>query len=317
MIGYHLISIVLAIVIDRIFGDPRWLPHPVVGIGKLIKLLDDRLNKGRGRKSKGSLLVIVVLFVVGGLVFAITFSAFAIHPVIGIIVEAILISLTIASKGLKDAAMEVYQPLEQNNLIEARVKLSYIVGRDTEHLSESEIVRGTVETVAENTSDGITAPLFYALFGGALFAFLYRAINTCDSMVGYKSEKYLKFGWASARLDDVVNLIPSRITGILMLLTNESTYSKRECWRTLFRDAKRHPSPNSGWGEAAVSGLLGIQLGGRNSYQGVISNRPTIGIERQQLQKEHILRTIEIMHRTLIGFVFVICMVGGLIYVFT
>ena len=143
--------------------------------------------------------------------------AYQIHPFVGIIVESILISTTIAHKSLKDAALEVYDPLQKEDYTEARLKLSYIVGRDTEQLDESEIVRGTVETVAENTSDGVTAPMFWAWIGGAPFALLYRAINTCDSMVGYKNEKYSDFGWASASMDDVVNWIPSRLTGFIML----------------------------------------------------------------------------------------------------
>ena len=181
------------------------------------------------------------------------------------------------SKKSAEAGMEVYRPLAGKK-DEAGLKLSYIVGRDTEKLDESEIVRGTIETVAENTSDGITAPLFWAFIGGAPLAMVYRVINTCDSMVGYKNEKYSDFGWASAKLDDVVNWIPSRITGFLMLLAYRPEKAKiKATWKILFRDAKKHPSPNSGWCEAAAAALLGVQLGGVNTYKGIVSNRALMG----------------------------------------
>ena len=145
-------------------------------------------------------------------------------------------------------------------------------------LDEGEISRGAIETVAENTSDGVTAPLFWALLGGAPLAMVYRATNTCDSMVGYKNERYKEFGWASAKWDDVMNWIPSRLTGMIMLLGNRpEKISYRKAWTILFRDAKKHPSPNSGWGEAAVASILGIQLGGINYYKGIISNRAKMG----------------------------------------
>ena len=156
----------------------------------------------------------------------VSWVAYQIHPLVGIIVEGILMATSIAHKSLKDAALEVYDPLQKEDYRNARLKLSYIVGRDTEQLGESEIVRGTVETVAENTSDGVTAPMFWAWIGGAPFALLYRAINTCDSMVGYKNDKYSEFGWASARMDDVVNWIPSRLTGFIMLWANRPQKTK-------------------------------------------------------------------------------------------
>ena len=194
---------------------------------------------------------------------------------------------TIAHKSLKDAALEVYDPLQKEDYQEARLKLSYIVGRDTEQLDESEIVRGTVETVAENTSDGVTAPMFWAWIGGAPFALLYRAINTCDSMVGYKNDKYSEFGWASARMDDVVNWIPSRLTGFIMLLANRPQKTKvKKTWKILFRDAKKHPSPNSGWCEAAAAAILGVQLGGVNTYKGIVSNRALMGDPLYPLESE-------------------------------
>lgn len=316
---YHLIAITLAVLIDKVIGDPRNLPHPVVWIGKWISIIEKRLNQNNGKKLKGYLFVILVILPVFTLTYALIFSAYEIHIGVGVIIEGIVISFAIAQRSLKEAAIEVLTPLENQNMMEARLKLSYIVGRDTEDLDESDIVRGTVETVAENTSDGITAPLFYALIGGAPLAFLYRAVNTCDSMVGYRNEKFADFGWASAKLDDVLNLVPSRITGVIMILINRTytNHSKKECFRILYSDAKKHPSPNSGWGEAAVASLLGVQLGGRNSYHGVISYRATMGIEKQPLEKQHIPQAISIMNNTVYAYVAFLWLIGGFVYALT
>ncbi len=191
------------------------------------------------------------------------------------------------------------------------MKLSYIVGRDTEQLGESEIVRGTVETVAENTSDGVTAPMFWAWIGGAPFALLYRAINTCDSMVGYKNDKYSEFGWASARMDDVVNWIPSRLTGFIMLWANRPQKTKvKKTWNILFRDAKKHPSPNSGWCEAAAAAILGVQLGGVNTYKGIVSNRALMGDPLYHLERNDIIKMNLILSRTTFLFLLILWLGG-------
>lgn len=314
---YHLIAITLAIFIDSMIGDPPTWPHPVKWIGSGISRLEKRLNHGKSRKMKGIVMVLVIVCVSFFMTAVLVWSFYQLHPLAGIILESILISTTIAHKGLKDAALEVYRPLEKGNMAEARLKLSYIVGRDTDKLDEAEIVRGTVETVAENTSDGVTAPLFWGFIGGAPLAIVYRAINTCDSMVGYKNEKYESFGWASARLDDVVNWIPSRITGSLMLFGHRPEHmSRKKAWNILFRDAKKHPSPNSGWLEAAVASLLGVQLGGVNYYQGIISHRAEMGERVVALKKEHIIKTNKILDRTSLLFLLVIWLMGGILLAF-
>ena len=317
MIVYHIVALVFAVMIDKLIGDPRTIPHPVVGIGRLISFLESRLNQGSKRKQKGIVFVFLVIIIVFSIVTTICIFAYKLHPILGVIFEAVLISYTIAAKGLAEAAEEVKLPLDKGDLESARMKLSYIVGRDTQELSEAEIVRGAVETVAENTSDGITAPLFYALIGGAPLAFLYRAVNTCDSMVGYKNQRFLQFGWASARLDDLLNLVPSRITGMIMLLVNKSNYSKKECLQIVLNDAKKHPSPNSGWGEAAVAAILGIQLGGENTYQGMKSFRATMGKRKQPIKPRHITDTIQIMWKTVIVFLILLCFLGVIIFVIT
>lgn len=315
MMLYHVYAVILAFFLDLLIGDPPNWPHPVKWMGMLIGRLDKKLNTGLHKKRNGIIMLLTVVLLVFLLTLGITYLAYWLHPIVGIIVEAVLISTTIAQISLRGAGMEVYRPLVEGNMDEARLKLSYIVGRDTEQLDESEIVRGTVETIAENTSDGITAPLFWAFIGGAPLAMLYRVINTCDSMVGYKNEKYSEFGWASAKLDDVVNWIPSRITGFLMLLGCPSRYHTwKKRWSILFKDAKRHPSPNSGWTEAAVAALLGVQLGGRNVYKGVVSHRAEMGEKLVPLKAVHIRKTIHIMH--LASFLFLI-LIGGVYFVIT
>lgn len=312
MILNHLIAITIAFCLDLLVGDPPNWPHPVRWIGSLIAFLEKRLNRGLLRKISGTLMLLLVLCIVGLLTGLLVFAGYKIHTAAGILLEGILICATISPTSLKKAALEVFHPLKEGNLAEARTQLSYIVGRDTDFLDEGEIARGAIETVAENTSDGVTAPLFWALIGGAPLAMMYRAINTCDSMVGYRNDRYREFGWASAKLDDIVNWIPSRLTGILMLLGNKGRkIQKQHAWTILFRDAKRHPSPNSGWGEAAVAAILGIQLGGINYYNGVISNRAKMGDAIYPIEAEHINNAISIMRKTVCLFVFCLW-IGGM-----
>ncbi|WP_062232625.1 adenosylcobinamide-phosphate synthase CbiB [Fictibacillus sp. FJAT-27399] len=310
IIALHLLSLILALIIDQLIGDPRWLPHPVRGFGKMISLIDQALNRGSWKRLKGLIMLFILLSITLVLTFIIVRYAYSIHLALGIFIESVLISTTIAARGLKEAGLSVYTPLLRGDLEEARKKLSWIVGRDTEHLPHSEIVRGTVETVAENTSDGVTAPLFFAFIGGAPLALLYRAVNTCDSMVGYKNERYKDFGWASARLDDLLNYVPARLTALLMAAGGLG--GKRFTLSWLKEQARNHPSPNSGWGEAAVAGILGIRLGGTNYYKGQVSYRPFIGRQTYSLKAIHIERTIAIMQRAVMWFTIVLIAAGGM-----
>jgi adenosylcobinamide-phosphate synthase len=310
---YHLLSITVAYFIDMIVGDPPHWPHPVKWIGRTISFFEKRWNIGNNKRLKGAFMLLILLTTVYLIVSAIVYAGYLVHPVLGIVLEGIVIYTTISQKSLKQASLEVYQPLREGNMKEARVKLSYIVGRDTHMLDEAEISRGTIETVAENTSDGVTAPLFWALLGGAPLAMVYRATNTCDSMVGYLNEHFKEFGWASAKWDDVMNFIPSRLTGMLMLIGSRPVkmgYS--QAWGILFRDAKKHPSPNSGWGEAAVAAILGIQLGGVNYYKGLVSNRAKMGDPIQPILSEHILAANSILTRTVFLFLLLLW-AGGMI----
>jgi adenosylcobinamide-phosphate synthase len=316
MIIYHLTAISIAYFIDRFVGDPPDWPHPVRWIGRLISFLEERLNQGKNKRLKGVAMLLIVLLLVLFFVLLLVVISYRIHPILGIAIESIIIATTIAQKSLKEAALDVHAPLENGDLAEARIKLSYIVGRDTESLSESEIARGAIETVAENTSDGVTAPLFWALIGGAPLAMVYRVTNTCDSMVGYMNDRFKDFGWASAKWDDVMNWIPSRLTGILMIIgTKPMKIEYQLAWKVLFRDAKKHPSPNSGWGEAAVAAILGIQLGGINYYKGIVSNRAKMGEPLVPIHAEHILLVNKILDKTVFLFVLLLW-IGGMIFEF-
>jgi adenosylcobinamide-phosphate synthase len=316
MIIYHLTAISIAYFIDRLVGDPPDWPHPVRWIGRLISFLEERLNHGKNKRLKGVAMLLFVLLMVLFFVLLLVVISYRIHPIIGVAIESIIIATTIAQKSLKEAALDVHAPLEKGDLAGARIKLSYIVGRDTDTLNESEIARGAIETVAENTSDGVTAPLFWALIGGAPLAIVYRATNTCDSMVGYMNDRFKDFGWASAKWDDVMNWIPSRLTGILMIIgTKPMKIEYQLAWKVLFRDAKKHPSPNSGWGEAAVAVILGIQLGGINYYKGIVSNRAKMGDPFVPIHAEHILLANKILDKTVFLFVLLLW-IGGMIFEF-
>jgi len=318
--------IVLAIVIDLVVGDPRSLPHPVVLIGRFISAFERLWNRGTAqqRRVSGFLLTTIV---VGG-VWAISWLALALlerlHPGVALIAELWLLSTTLAIKGLGDAARAVIQPLTQGDLPAARKALGMIVGRDTQNLDEAEITRGTVETVAENTVDGITAPLFFALIGGAPLALAYKAVNTLDSMVGYKNQRYADFGFASAKLDDLANWVPARLTALCLwlaglLLSLAGVVRLRwqgALWGT-FRDAPRHPSPNAGWPEAMVARLLGVQLGGTNYYLGVVSHRATLGEPFEVLRVSHITATVRLMHGAWLLFMLLsVVVIAGMSFIF-
>ncbi|AMO33911.1 adenosylcobinamide-phosphate synthase CbiB [Lysinibacillus sp. fkY74-1] len=313
------IACIIGIIFDVLVGDPPKLPHPVRWIGKLIQSQTALWNRGKWRKLRG---MVMALAVVGTTMFVVTLIlllSYQVSLIFGILVEGLLIGIGLAQRSLKEAALAVYEPLVKGDFAEARVKLSWIVGRDTEKLGEDEIVRGVVETVSENTSDGVTAPLFYAFLFGAIGLWGYKAVNTLDSMVGYKNETFKDFGMFSAKLDDVLNFIPSRITGFLMVLgtKNETSYSFGQRLKRWAQDAKKHPSPNSGYLEAATAVQLGVQLGGKNTYQGVVSQRAIMGEKLVPLTKEHIMASIIQMRIAMVLFTLVMLAVEVFIYAIT
>ncbi len=292
--------IVTALILDLLIGDPRWLPHPVVMIGRVIsgcEALMRRFAISPGLlKLGGSLMVLVVVTGTYLITWGIMALAYRVHAYLGIAVSVVIMSQTLAVNSLYRHAEEVLRPLKAGDLPAARQALAMIVGRDTAELDESQLVRGVVETVSENTVDGITAPLFYGFLGGPALAMAYKAVNTLDSMVGYKNERYQHLGWAGARLDDAANYIPARLTGLLYLLLAPFTVGGfGGVAKTMWRDAPRHPSPNSGIPESAVAGALGVQLGGLNYYNGVASHRAVMGEPINQLHTGHIRQSLNIM----------------------
>lgn len=298
-----MLQVLAAYLLDLLIGDPGKIPHPVVIIGKGIdvaeKWLRRRVAPLIGLKAAGVILTCLIVSLTYGIMWVIAAGAARINVWLGLAVSIWFISTTLAVRGLGDAAMEIFSLLREGNIVEARRKVGWIVGRDTGHLDEGEITRATVETVAENIVDGIISPLCFAFIGGAPLAMAYKAVNTLDSMVGYKNDKYREFGWASARFDDLCNYIPARLTGFLLLLTFGLLGKPvGQVLRVIRRDAPRHPSPNSGIPEAAVAGALGIRLGGVNFYGGVESFRAHMGDPRVALGMEHIRNTVRIMRVT-------------------
>ena len=229
--------------------------------------------------------------------------------------NSFLIYTTLATKCLKDEAVKIYEVLKTKDIEKARVQVSYIVGRDTTHLDEGEIIRATVETVAENTVDGIIAPMFYAFIGGAPLAMAYKAINTLDSTVGYKNDKYKDLGFASAKIDDIANFIPARISSILMAIGSFILkYNYKDALKISIRDRKNHKSPNCAYQEGAVAGALGIQLGGTNIYFGKAVYKPTIGDKHREIEVDDIVKTNKIMYATSIISIVVFTIIFKFLY---
>ena len=293
---------IFAFIIDTIIGDPRSRFHPVVLIGKLISFLE-RLyyREADGDQKKflcGAILVLLVLFITYDVVAGIIYLSYAIPWEWGTMaVEALLLAFTISPKSLAKAGRGIYALLLTNELDKARKAVGWIVGRDTEELDESEVARATVETIAENTVDGVIAPLFFFVIGGVPLAFLYRAANTMDSMIGYKNEKYLYFGRAAAKLDDVANYIPSRLAALLWVAAAAFTRNDAKgAWRIWRRDRRNHASPNSAQTESACAGALGVQLAGPAYYFGEYYPKPTIGDALRPIEPQDILRANRMMY---------------------
>ncbi len=289
-------DLLLAAALDAAVGDPHWLPHPVRGMGRLIAWCDARVRLiCHGVRS----LRLAGICLAGGLpVLAYAIGTFVIEQAgaasvfLGNVVSILLAFTTLAGRDLVDHVRAVSHELASGNLVGARQAVCKIVGRDTEALAEPEIIRATVETLAESTADGVMAPLVYLTIGGAPLALAYKAISTLDSMIGHRDAPYVDLGWASARLDDAANWIPARLTaGLIVIATGIATGQwdrARESWRILSRDGEKHPSPNSGRPEAALAGALGVQLGGTNYYDGLAHERPRMGDGTRSLMPDDI-----------------------------
>ena len=289
-------------VLDLLFGDPAWLPHPVVYMGKAISALERRLRARLPRTPQGELLggaILAFCLPVGTFLLTslVCLGAAALSPWLGLAVQMFWCGQALAAKGLVQESTNVYAELKKGSLPAARKAVSRIVGRDTEALTAEGVTRAAVETVAENASDGVIAPLLYMLLGGAPLALTYKAINTMDSMVGYKNEKYLYFGRAAAKLDDVANYIPSRLAALLWIMAAAFTRNDAKgAWRIWRRDRRNHASPNSAQTESACAGALGVQLAGPAYYFGEYYPKPTIGDPLRPIEPEDILRADRMMY---------------------
>lgn len=297
-------AIVAGFILDLIFGDPHWLPHPICLIGNLIGFLEKNLRRllAPGKTALllgGALMVVIVLSLSIAVPYAVLMLAEQVNPWLRFALETIMFYQIFATKCLRDESMKVYTALHNNDLEDARVKLSWIVGRDTKELTAEEVTKGAVETVAENTADGIIAPMFYMFIGGAPLAFLYKGINTMDSMVGYKNDKFLYFGRCAAKLDDVANFIPARITGILMILASYFlNMNAAGAWKIFWRDRYNHLSPNSAMTESVTAGALNIQLGGDHYYFGKLVHKDTIGDNIRPVVAEDIVAVNNLLYMT-------------------
>ena len=311
--NYHIIAFFVGFLLDLVLGDPYYLPHPIRMIGKLItgteKILRGMGIIGKDKKAdsngrvfrQGIELVLIVIISVVAVASFLLFMAYWLHPVLGVAVECIMTYQILAVKCLKVESMKVYQCLKSGNLEQARKAVSMIVGRDTEHLDEEGVARAAIETVAENTSDGVIAPMLYLAIGGPVLGFFYKAVNTMDSMVGYKNDKYLYFGRAAAKLDDFVNFLPARISACLMIASSffaGNHFSGIGAWTIYKRDRKKHASPNSGQTEAACAGALSIRLAGDTSYFGKTVKKPYIGEALREIEYEDIKRVNYLMYIT-------------------
>lgn len=292
--------ILAAVVLDLVLGDPRWIAHPVVYMGKLIGLLERVLRRFRIDGIVGGIMLLVCMVAATVVTAnALIRSLAVIFPWAGTAAAIFFSYAVLAARSLHQESKLVANALVAGDIEEARRLLSQIVGRDTEQLNEAEIWRALVETVSENTSDGVIAPLLYLMIGGPLLGLAYKAVNTLDSMVGYRNDRYLKFGWASARCDDLFNYVPARLTGVLMVMAAPLVgLSGKAAWKTMLRDGRNHLSPNSGIPEAAAAGALGVQLGGTNLYDGVAVVKPTIGEGRRSLSLQSYRGAVRLMYAT-------------------
>ena len=303
MIRYRLISILIGAGLDCLIGDPQWMPHPVRLMGALISALDKLWNREEDSplvlRIKGFVLAAFVVSAALRITWGLLRVLYGWRLAAGVAAESILCCYALAARNLRDSSMEVYKALTENggDLLKARRAVSMIVGRDTENLDQKGVIRAAVETVAENTADGVIAPLFFLALGGAVGGMAYKAINTMDSMLGYKNKRYQYFGTAAARLDDAAGFIPARLSGLLLVAAAGLTgMDAANAWRIFCRDRYAHKSPNSAQSESAVAGALGVQLAGDAVYGGQVVHKPFIGDPLREIEAEDIRRANKLMY---------------------
>lgn len=299
-----LVALVMGYILDLIFGDPYWMPHPVRFIGNLISILEKVIRRfmpktKRGEYIGGIILTVMVVSISMVIPLVIILMAKSINTYLALTVETFMCYQILATKSLKVESMKVYDELEKNDLPSARKAVSMIVGRDTKDLTFSGVAKATVETVAENTSDGIIAPMIFIAIGGAPMGFFYKAINTMDSMVGYKNEKYMNFGRFAAKLDDVVNYLPARISAYQMILSSFFLrYDYKNAFKIYKRDRYNHASPNSAQTESVCAGALDVQLAGNAYYFGKLYEKPTIGDDIREINYDDIKKANRLLYCT-------------------
>lgn len=315
MLENRMYVLAIAFLLDLLLGDPEWLPHPIRFIGNLIYKTEQIIYPKCKKSDKklfwgGFLLVITVLTVSVGIAFLIISVCYAVSNILGIVLEGILCYTLLATKSLKKESMKVYDAFADSDKEAARYAVSRIVGRDTEKLSEEGIVKAAVETVAENTSDGSIAPMIYLALGGAVLGFFYKAVNTMDSMVGYKNGKYLYFGRCAAKLDDIVNYIPARLSAWLMIIASFLLrMNGRQAFKIYRRDCRNHASPNSAQTESVCAGALEVELAGNAYYFGKLYEKPSIGDRLRSIEPEDIRRANQLLYMTAwLSFVILECL---------
>ena len=296
----HLIAFVSGFILDLLFGDPHFMPHPVKVMGRLIGFLTKKLNNGSGRKAKGFLMMLFLIVFSGGMSFLILFFAYDLNQYFGMVVEAIMTYQCLAIKQLRRESMLVYRELKKNDLTNGRKAVSMIVGRDTDKLDAEGVTKAAVETVAENTSDGIIAPMLFLAIGGPVLGMIYKAVNTMDSMVGYRNEEFGEFGFFPAKTDDVLNYLPARISAVFMIsaCSTGRDFDAKNAYRIWKRDRRKHASPNSAQTEAVAAGALHVQLAGDASYFGEIHHKEFIGDPDRTPETEDIKRMNDLMYAT-------------------
>ena len=318
----HLLALLIGFCLDLLLGDPHWAPHPVRAIGALIAGLEKGLRRlfpksPAGELTGGVVLMLLTLAIPTGLTVLLLWACRLVSPWLALAVESLLSYQLLATKSLAAESRKVYDALKTGDLDKARYAVSMIVGRDTASLDEAGVARAAVETVAENASDGVIAPLIFLAIGGAPLGMFYKAVNTMDSMVGYKNDKYLYFGRAAAKFDDILNFFPARIAGVLMCLGSTAAgYDGKNAWRVFKRDRKNHKSPNSAHTEAACAGALQLRLAGPNFYFGKLVEKPYIGDDQRPIEPLDILRSGRILYATAFFALLLFCGVPLLILLF-